>query len=1178
MAESKTKKKSGSTNTSTKKKPTGTGSKKRTNSSAAASKKSTGSAKKTAGPSEGMILTGILLLTIGGIFLLTCILFPDATGSVGSFLHDAVFGLFGRASYFLPVLLFIGAYFFKKDVEYHAVSYKFLFAVLLISFIGVLFHVSVREDPVFQADSAWGVLCAFYDGGTQAIGGGVFGGLLTKLLGYLGLAGTWIVAVPAVFLLALFYVGMTPKSLWITVLYHIYKFREKQQEYREAAAPEKEARQAQLKERQQELARMRQVQIERQRMEQELRAQEKAAAAVTRRRGVIDENIYADPTPVQDTDRTASPTLNEVQTAACAQKEPQMSALSASANTGESAKTRKPRRSGTPVPEEVYDRHMTADINTAASNSDAASVSAETGSSAAMENDTVIDNRILTNDAKANTDAVPLSPIITVNTETGEVFDTALPQEQHDPLSADSLVPPDPSAYASAAQDVSDAIARGVPYEEDTASQKEIVLQNENLPASAETARVVSARAGTAHENDAWDIFSLFDAPNDNAQIEKYGPAAEDADQNDFTPDALTVTKTTPDGCIASEDTPPWEDTSASDTSASDTSTPDISADTSTQDIRLSYPAAMQAHAGATPNGMTEIPDVVSKEQIEEAIRASKGDILLSHKNVGDYPGRGDEPDPADDPAALLASLNAAYTRGTSPNGPYAAPSPAEPPAPVYVYPPVTLLKKDTSQKSEDVTEELETNAKKLTEILASFHVKTKLLHISRGPTITRYELQPEAGTRVRSIANLVDDIALGLAADGIRIEAPIPGKSAIGIEVPNQTVSTVYIRDLIESDAFKNAKGKLTTALGMDVAGAPVFLDAAKMPHLLICGATGMGKSVCINALIVSMLYKSAPNEVKLILIDPKKVELNIYSGIPHLLVPVVSDPKKAAGALHWAVTEMERRFELIEDVGMRDIKGYNDVTKNDPDREYLPQIVIIIDELADLMMTAPDEVEESICRLAQKARAAGMYLIIGTQRPSVDVITGLIKANIPSRIAFRVSSQMDSRVILDEIGAEKLIGRGDMLYKPVGAPKPKRVQGSFVSEEEIDQIINFLKKTAGHAEYSDDVMESIEKEAAMCGQKKGARTIDSDDDDGDGAPEDPMLKKAIELAVESGKISTSLIQRRLSLGYARAAKLIDRMESLGYVSPPEGSKPRQILITKEQYMELVLKQEDIL
>ena len=472
-----------------------------------------------------------------------------------------------------------------------------------------------------------------------------------------------------------------------------------------------------------------------------------------------------------------------------------------------------------------------------------------------------------------------------------------------------------------------------------------------------------------------------------------------------------------------------------------------------------------------------------------------------------------------------------------------------------------------------DISDELHTNAKKLVDTLASFRVRTRIVNVSRGPAITRYELAPEEGVRVRAIANLVDDIALNLATTGVRIEAPIPGKAAVGIEVPNKTVSTVYLRELVDTETFRKAQSKLNVSLGVDVAGEPVFLDIAKMPHLLIAGATGMGKSVCINSIITSLLYKAKPEEVKLILVDPKKVELNIYNGLPHLLVPVVSDPKKAAGSLHWAVTEMERRFELIEDVGVRDVKNYNNVTKDDPDREFLPQIVIIIDELADLMMTAPDDVEESICRLAQKARAAGMHLIIGTQRPSVDVITGLIKANVPSRIAFTVASQTDSRVVLDMAGAEKLIGRGDMLYAPVGASKPIRVQGAFVSESEVESIVAFIKDNdGGKAEYSTDIMDSIDRAAAACGSgKRGAQPDDDTDDGGD-----PMLKQAIELAIESGKISTSLIQRRLSLGYGRAAKLIDAMERRGIVSPPEGQKPRTVLITKQQYMEMVVNRSE--
>ena len=497
-----------------------------------------------------------------------------------------------------------------------------------------------------------------------------------------------------------------------------------------------------------------------------------------------------------------------------------------------------------------------------------------------------------------------------------------------------------------------------------------------------------------------------------------------------------------------------------------------------------------------------------------------------------------------------------------------------KPTPPPYRFPPLSLLATPVMPENTDISEELQTTGKKLVDTLTSFKVHTRIVNVSRGPTITRYELVPEEGTRVRAIANLVDDISLNLAAAGVRIEAPIPGKAAVGIEVPNRVVATVYLRELLETANFTQAPSKVTVALGEDVAGEPICVDIAKMPHLLIAGATGMGKSVCLNSMIVSLLYKGSPDEVKLILIDPKKVEFNIYNGLPHLLVPVVSDPKKAAGSLAWAVTEMERRFSLIEEVGVRDLKTYNKVTAADPEKEYLPQIVIIIDELADLMMTAGNDVEESICRLAQKARAAGMHLIIGTQRPSVDVITGLIKANIPSRIAFRVSSQIDSRTILDIAGAEKLIGRGDMLYAPVGSNKPARVQGSYVGEDEIETIVSFIKDNYGTGTYDDEIISSIEREASRCGMtgKKGAPGGDADGAAfGDGEA-DPMLKAAIELAVESGKISTSLIQRRLSLGYGRAAKLIDRMEQMGVVSEPDGQKPRTVLITKEQFMEMVI------
>lgn len=497
----------------------------------------------------------------------------------------------------------------------------------------------------------------------------------------------------------------------------------------------------------------------------------------------------------------------------------------------------------------------------------------------------------------------------------------------------------------------------------------------------------------------------------------------------------------------------------------------------------------------------------------------------------------------------------------------------------IYNFPPINFLQKDPNPLTFAVTDELKMTSVKLVETLGNFGVKTKIMNISCGPTVTRYELQPEIGVRVRAIANLSDDIALHLAAAGVRIEAPIPGKDAVGIEIPNKTVSTVYLRNLVENPLFSQQKSNLSVCLGMDVAGSPVYMNVAKMPHMLIAGATGMGKSVCINSFIVSLLYKARPDEVKLILIDPKKVELSIYNGLPHLLVPVVSDPKKAAGSLAWAVNEMERRFQLIEEVGVRDLDSYNAITKDDPEKEYIPKIVIIIDELADLMMTARDEVESSICRIAQKARAAGMHLVIGTQRPSVDVITGLIKANVPSRIAFTVASQVDSRTIIDVSGAEKLLGRGDMLYAPVGCMKPIRVQGAFVSEREIENIVQFLKDGKTY-EYDTSIIESIEREAARCGEKKRAKGgMDADFDDAEDKASilasDDAIFPAIEIAVDTGSISTSLLQRKLSLGYSRAARIVDKLEKIGVVGPFEGSKPRKVLITREEYHDMRMTYE---
>lgn len=487
----------------------------------------------------------------------------------------------------------------------------------------------------------------------------------------------------------------------------------------------------------------------------------------------------------------------------------------------------------------------------------------------------------------------------------------------------------------------------------------------------------------------------------------------------------------------------------------------------------------------------------------------------------------------------------------------------AEEPADIYKFPPLNLLKDTKPLNAAALSAELDNTAEHLVETLRSFGVETRIVDISRGPTVTRYELQPCAGVKISKITNLADDIALNLATAGVRIEAPIPNKAAVGIEVPNKASAVVGVRGILESPAFSSAKSKLTVALGRDIGGNVVVTDIAKMPHGLIAGATGSGKSVCINSIIISLLYKANPDEVKLLMIDPKVVELGIYNGIPHLLVPVVTDPRKASGALGWAVSEMEKRYKMFADRGVRDLAGYNRFVENlgDPEVQKMPHIVIIIDELADLMMTAPNEVEDSINRIAAKARAAGMHLIIATQRPSVDVVTGVIKANIPTRIAFAVSSQIDSRTILDSAGAEKLLGRGDMLFSPVGSTKPNRIQGCFVSDEEVEAVVEYIK--SDHTvDYDDDVMVEIERQAAV--EKKQKTGLPED-----GPGEDPMLNDAIKVVVENGQASTSLLQRKLKLGYARAARIVDEMEQRGVVGPYEGSKPRKVLITKEQLME---------
>ena len=521
-----------------------------------------------------------------------------------------------------------------------------------------------------------------------------------------------------------------------------------------------------------------------------------------------------------------------------------------------------------------------------------------------------------------------------------------------------------------------------------------------------------------------------------------------------------------------------------------------------------------------------------------------------------------------------ISSLVAAAMEKPAASEQAAAQTPVEDAEPVdtfqYQYPPIELFERSPDESDPTAQDELKANAQKLVDTLESFGVRTRVLDISRGPAVTRYEVQPMAGVKISRITSLADDIALNLAVADVRMEAPIPGKPAVGIEVPNHKRQAVYIRSVFESQSFLRMSSPLGIALGKDIAGVAQVADLCKMPHLLIAGSTGSGKSVCVNSIIMSLVFRSSPEDVKLLLIDPKVVELAEYNGIPHLLMPVVTEPKKAAGALGSAVQEMERRYRMFAENNVRDIKSFNKLAAERPDLEKMPYIAIVIDELADLMMVVGKDVEDSICRIAQKARAAGMHLIVATQRPSVDVITGLIKANIPSRIAFAVSSQVDSRTILDGAGAEKLLGQGDMLFMPVGAPKPTRIQGTFVRDEEISRVLDFIKSSAT-VQYDEAMIEAMEKHAIQDG-KKGSSGADSDED----SDSDPMFQQAVDVVIDAGQASTSLLQRRCKLGYARAARIMDEMEMRGIIGPHEGAKPRAVLISRQQWLEMQMNQPE--
>ena len=586
-------------------------------------------------------------------------------------------------------------------------------------------------------------------------------------------------------------------------------------------------------------------------------------------------------------------------------------------------------------------------------------------------------------------------------------------------------------------------------------------------------------------------------------------------------------------------------------------------------------PAGVGEAIGEILDAQPDLPESPAPEGLEERMDEAFSAIRKGQDAPQSPPsGLPFDPDPQPDTETGAAA-------GEMPAEKSGIPDSTETPAPPpYRLPPVSLLKLPHNPRSEDVSEELKQNASKLVETLKSFGVQTRIVDITRGPTVTRYELQPSTGVKISKITGLADDIALNLATAGVRIEAPIPNKPAVGIEVPNRVTDTVTIREVIDSDEFRNAKGALPAAFGRDIAGQITIGDIAAMPHMLIAGTTGSGKSVCVNSIIISLLYRFSPQDLRLIMVDPKMVEMVIYNGIPHLLVPVVTDARKASGALGWAVNEMLKRYATFSEHAVRDIRGYNKLVEKQAAEgaqegleplEHMPYIVVVIDELSDLMMAAPNEVEDAICRIAQMGRAAGINLIVATQRPSVDVVTGLIKANIPSRIALTVSSQIDSRTIIDTGGAEKLLGHGDMLYAPVGK-KPLRVQGCFVSDEEVESVVQFIKDNQAEAvQYDQRIIADMEQRAAA--ETKGKGKGGGDVAEGDS---DPLIMEAVDVVLDAGQASTSYLQRRLKVGYARAARLMDELEDRGIVGPQDGSKPRELLITRSQWAEIKDRMEN--
>ena len=1020
-----------------------------------------------------------------------------STGVFGNWFADFLCGLLGGAAYLLPLFLVVIALRWKKFVREGILAPKLLLSASFVVLLAGIIHVFLDGN---RGDLDTTLL---YTTGALRTSGGVFGGFVGEYMGYiLYLPGTILLAIPLLFILGIYLVGLTPSGLWQRISLKCKQIAERRRQRETAKYDGKEDRSLRAKPRKDSVGQQKQEKLTSSRDEEK---SEQGRSHYTFR----DEED--EPLPR----RAAEPAHTEKKT--------------------------KPQN-----PIELVDIPDDDEIDETIT---AATVSHGNAAKATHGTDQSIEDILKELAQQAQTEVSAKQEETEEKPLQGSYYAPFALPVRPEPKHGNAEAAASPSASVAASAHASSAPAQSHPLHGKTTIGP--LGSIENVTASAQRHEEVLGESRA--EESAYRSSAVSEPRQDEPAsgigfMEEHEPEITEEPEPYETPviferERITEEKREGEPFTTGQPAQPYR--------ALETEQPTFAL------------ADEESEAETVKDELEEALDIADRMRVSFDFSDEQPTEPPVHQAVAAEPPRPAAPVGSAYQAPRVSARVEPVRDDPKPVAPTPPPAPRE-----YRYPHMDLLNEDRSVKETDHSEEIQEKIQILRDTLSSFNVRVKeQVDCSRGPTITRYELRPEAGVSVRSVINRIDDISLNLAAP-VRIEAPIPGKPAIGIEVPNATRETVYMRTLLESETFRSSRKPLEVPLGLGVGGDIQMCNLAAMPHLLVAGTTGSGKSVCINTILIGLMYKASPRDLRLILIDPKQIEFAAYAHVPHLYAPIVTESARAVGVLACAVQEMERRYSLIKDVGVRDIDSYNEAVKNDPEREHLPRMVIVIDEFADLKMSCPNNDPENFtCRLAQKARAAGMHLIIGTQRPSVDVITGKLKNNIPSRIAFTVMQQVDSRTILDMNGAESLTGKGDMLYMPVGCPKPSRVQGAFVSDGEVERVISYIRDRNDPVQYNQAFMDQIEAEMARAANagKKGDDFDDMDDDDAGG--EDPKFHEAVELAIETQKVATSLLQRRLGVGYGRAAKIIDRMEALGYVSAPEGNKARKVLITHQEY-----------